>query len=155
MRWSHALWLAAVVLGVAGCADEAVVGSTNAVKKPSSACTQECTNGTQCNPHSGMCVECLTQADCGGDAGMLCDPKSFECVQCVKRTDCDEHLACVAGACGACMNDDQCGDGAKCDDDGKCEAEDQSDDDVGQHGDDSSGTGGSGSSGDSGSSGKD
>lgn len=127
MRWFHALVLAAAAVSAAGCADNALVGSTNAAVEKKSECTPECAGGKVCNPDSSKCVECLTQTDCGADAGMHCDPKSFECVQCLKTADCSEHLACIDGACLRCSNDAQCGDNAICDD-GECKSADQTDD---------------------------
>jgi hypothetical protein len=151
MRWLHAPLLA-VALAAAACTDPAVVGTTNAVKKDkdNGACAQTCSEGEHCNPDAGKCVACLTDADCGADAGLQCDPDSFECVQCLARSDCDDQLTCVEGACAACTNDAECGDAGQCDD-GKCQSDDHGDDNVGESGDHSGGDG----SGGSGSSGKD
>lgn len=121
MKWFHALVLAAAAVTAAACADNALVGSTNAAVEKKSDCTPECANGKVCNPDSGKCVACVTQADCGADAGMQCD-HDFECVQCLKSADCSEHLVCIDGACSSCSNDAQCGDKAKCDD-GECKSD--------------------------------
>jgi hypothetical protein len=80
-----------------------------------------------CDPVKKLCVQCVTNGDCGGgatcksntsqpppkpctsskqcDKGLLCDKASGQCVQCVTADDCDPGLACDGGAVVQCKPD--------------------------------------------------
>ena len=74
-----------------------------------------CTDGV-CDPDSGECVDCLTNADCSGDE--VCDEEEQECVECTEDGDCPDELACDVdgGTCVGCVGDGDCDNDAICHD---------------------------------------
>lgn len=61
-----------------------------------------CDTGDVCNEFSDSCVECITEAECGGDD--LCSPEGI-CVECNSVADCAapgnecQQVACNVGVC--------------------------------------------------------
>jgi len=86
-------------------------------------CVAPCTEGScatgQCNPATGVCVDCLQNVDCGD--GRVCNTFTGLCntpaVDCADDGDCDggAHCDTAKGACVACVVDEHCGLGAVCD----------------------------------------
>jgi hypothetical protein len=60
-----------------------------------------------CMEATGACVECVSSADCHGDAGTgVCSPTTNRCVECNDNTNCTTDPAkafCVKNACTGCQ----------------------------------------------------
>jgi Cys-rich repeat protein len=72
----------------------------------------------RCNPTTLICVDCLSDDDCGGEEPPKCLPEIWECVQCVSDADCnsDEPYCEPDGnRCEVCFLDAHCAAGEVCD----------------------------------------
>ncbi|HUB09761.1 MAG TPA: hypothetical protein VMB50_22340 [Myxococcales bacterium] len=81
-----------------------------------------CSAGTSagiCDPDTGLCVGCLTSANCTG--GLKCDPQIRQCVTCVTWADCPYDVpGCLDGTCGGCASAADCPPDDGCSPDGRC-----------------------------------
>ena len=69
-----------------------------------------CPTDRRCEPDLGVCVECVTSADCAGERA-ACDTTSGRCVECVDSTTCAGTTpVCdtTARRCVGCLGDAQC-----------------------------------------------
>jgi hypothetical protein len=69
-----------------------------------------CQTDRRCDPELGVCVQCITSADCGG-AQPACDSESGRCVECVDSTACSGATpVCDTAAqrCVGCLGDAEC-----------------------------------------------
>jgi hypothetical protein len=69
-----------------------------------------CPMDRRCEPELGVCVECVTSADCSGERP-ACDPVSGRCVECVDSTTCAGATpVCDTAArrCVGCLGDAEC-----------------------------------------------
>ncbi|MEZ4268534.1 MAG: MopE-related protein, partial [Myxococcota bacterium] len=57
-------------------------------------------DGGVCSGDTTMCVECASDADCGGD-NPHCNPTTNGCVACVTAAHCDDEIECTVDACGS------------------------------------------------------
>lgn len=100
---------------------------------PSLPATTECSGGV-CDGATAdpMCVECLSDAQCGGDRP-FCDTEARVCVECLTPTHCDDGNDCTTDACNAgicanppeafgtvCDDADACSDTSTCNGQGAC-----------------------------------
>ncbi|MEM9188804.1 MAG: hypothetical protein AAGF12_06490 [Myxococcota bacterium] len=73
-----------------------------------SRCNPPCTDSV-CNEETGLCVECVTEANC--DAGEMCWPDN-ECGECIMDTNCPDRAAPVCNTtnrvCGSCTDPTDC-----------------------------------------------
>jgi hypothetical protein len=72
-----------------------------------------------CDPERGSCVECIASGDCPAQQP-LCDASTSRCIECSTDADCSATgEVCLAGAqrCVQCRNDADCG---ASDDDVRC-----------------------------------
>ena len=97
-------------------------------------CEAACTSNADCpgdspicdmTSGSGICVGCLSSADCKDSGKPLCDPDRRQCGECVTSNDCGAAApACDRndGKCEECLVDDHCPAGTLCGTDEKCHA---------------------------------
>ncbi len=74
---------------------------------------------------NGICVGCISSADCNDAGRPLCDPDRRQCGECVTSSDCGAAApACDRndGQCEECLVDEQCPAGTLCGTDEKCHA---------------------------------
>src|SRR5688500_15926742 len=72
-----------------------------------------CPAGSVCDPTTGACVECVTDADCEETAATpWCDPATDTCGRCTSDDDCDEPRPLCDTTTGACF--DGCRTDAEC-----------------------------------------
>jgi len=86
----------------AGCLDGEVCFENLCQPEPPCSASDDCTGAEVCETETGICRECVTNADCRD--GVCAD---YACVECVVDADCGDGLACGAGTCApaACAND--------------------------------------------------
>ncbi len=88
-----------------------------------------CLVDTSVMPAASSCVECIADADCGGD--LVCDPANNACVPCHDSSSAGVDSGCSAAAptcvgsgasatCEACDSDDDCATGEVCDPSNAC-----------------------------------
>ncbi len=76
-------------------------------------CGQSCAEPTpMCDEHSGECVACMQDADCGADSH--CDPDTHECVECYQNDQCGAVCDMSTNTCVECLGDGDCTDGKVC-----------------------------------------
>ncbi|MHB8418439.1 MAG: hypothetical protein ACYDCL_10215 [Myxococcales bacterium] len=64
-------------------------------------------SGPICDPATGLCVACLTTANCTG--GLRCSPQNHQCVSCLSWADCPYDVSgCLNGNCGGCATAADC-----------------------------------------------
>lgn len=72
-----------------------------------------------CLPSTGVCVECVTQRNCGGSVQAYCDTTSNTCVECLLDENCTKlapYCSTSLGLCVECLSSANCGDpGLTCD----------------------------------------
>lgn len=76
-----------------------------------------------CEPMTGICVGCSTNADCKDAKKPLCDPTRRQCSECITSNDCGAaQPACDQqnGDCRECLVDGHCPAGSLCGTDAKC-----------------------------------
>ena len=118
----HIAAIVALAAGASGCSKsgkQAVDGGPTSTICRSSL---DCPLGDVCDTTAGLCVACLTDADCADTTktcvaqtcrtrcasdrtctplGLLCDSATSSCVRCVTSSDCGTGESCQAGACVA------------------------------------------------------
>jgi hypothetical protein len=83
---------------------------------PNGPCGPGCSGDLVCNPKTGECVGCLSNADCQDPATPVCDTSANTCVQCTAATDCPYALpGCLNSFCGGCAQDSDCPANDTCD----------------------------------------
>jgi Cys-rich repeat protein len=72
----------------------------------------DCPSGLVCNEERGLCVECLTNAQCPNPPLTVCHPQTNTCVQCASNTDCTEPARPVCqpttNTCVGCLTNGDC-----------------------------------------------
>ena len=134
-RWGI-LWLRAtkeslrfallfVVLTASACTDSSIsllpeLANTEGGDE-AKACTTDadCSDhAPRCNPIVLVCVDCLSDDDCGGGEPPKCRLDTWECVHCVSDADCDSvepYCDPDGNHCEKCWLDEHCAAGEVCD----------------------------------------
>lgn len=60
----------------------------------------ECPTDKHCKASSGLCVGCIADTQCVGNAdGTICDMATNKCVECAVSADCQEGQQCINKVC--------------------------------------------------------
>ena len=89
--------------------------------------TETCATDVDCSDHdprcnltTNICVDCLSDDDCGGEAPPKCLLEAGDCVQCVSDADCstgEPYCDPDGNHCEECFLDEHCDVGEVCDPD--------------------------------------
>jgi hypothetical protein len=99
----------ACVIDAGDAGDSAMDAGDTGPDVDAGACGMTCPSGRMCNETTGMCVECVADADCTGASASNCGTDGV-CAACEADSDC-EHLTATpvcdepTGTCGECTVD--------------------------------------------------
>jgi hypothetical protein len=86
-------------------------------------CVTPCTVAGDCPSRApicsqGLCASCTSSADCNSVNSPVCDQRIGRCVECVSDAQCGgDEVTCdrITGRCAECLNANDCAPGAFCD----------------------------------------